>query len=136
MGQVLPAERDRRPLDRQRCCRHSLDGTFRYHQQGMWIGDVRPLMADRGIRSGDLGMVVAGGMESMSQAPHYLRRARSGWKYGDQPLLDAIDLGWSAMRLMARSDGVSMRNKSRSDIKSIAKLKTHGLCKAINALCR
>jgi len=34
--------------------------------------------------------VVAGGMESMSNAPHLLRRARTGWKIGEQPLIDAM----------------------------------------------
>ena len=50
------------------------------------------MLADRAIRAGDAQVVVAGGMESMSQAPHLLRRGRSGWKYGPQPLLDAVEL--------------------------------------------
>lgn len=50
------------------------------------------IQADRAIRSGDHRLVVAGGMESMSQAPHLLRGGRSGWKYGSQPLLDAVEL--------------------------------------------
>ncbi len=49
------------------------------------------LLADRSIRAGDNAIVVAGGMESMSQVPHLLRNSRSGWKYGQQPLLDAIE---------------------------------------------
>ena len=50
------------------------------------------MLADRSIRAGDNSIVVAGGMESMSQAPHLLRNSRSGWKYGQQPLLDAIEM--------------------------------------------
>ena len=49
------------------------------------------MLADRSIRAGDSTIVVAGGMESMSQAPHLLRNSRSGWKYGQQPLLDSIE---------------------------------------------
>ncbi len=48
-------------------------------------------LASRAIRSGDAKIVLAGGMESMSQAPHVLRGGRSGWKYGSQPLLDVIE---------------------------------------------
>lgn len=47
-------------------------------------------LADQGIRCGDVDVVVAGGMESMSQAPHLLFGCRSGWKYGDQTLYDSI----------------------------------------------
>ena len=49
------------------------------------------MLADRALRAGDSSIVVAGGMESMSQAPHLLRNSRAGWKYGQQPLLDAIE---------------------------------------------
>jgi len=49
------------------------------------------MLADRAIRGGDARAILAGGMESMSQAPHLLRGGRSGWKYGQQPLLDAIE---------------------------------------------
>lgn len=50
------------------------------------------MMADVAIRAGEYRRVIAGGMESMSQAPHLLRSARAGWKYGEQSLLDAIDI--------------------------------------------
>ena len=49
------------------------------------------MLASRAIRSGDARCLVAGGMESMSNAPHLLRGGRAGWKYGQQPLLDAIE---------------------------------------------
>jgi len=49
------------------------------------------MLADRAIRVGDASIVAAGGMESMSQAPHLLRNSRSGWKYGQQSLLDSIE---------------------------------------------
>src|SRR6185295_1025598 len=34
--------------------------------------------------------IVAGGMESMSRAPHLLFGTRNGWKYGDQKAVDAM----------------------------------------------
>ena len=49
------------------------------------------MLADRSIRAGDHSIVIAGGMESMSQAPHLLRNSRTGWKYGQLPLLDSIE---------------------------------------------
>jgi acetyl-CoA C-acetyltransferase len=49
------------------------------------------MLADRAIRAGDARLVIAGGMESMSRAPHLLRSGRSGWKYGSQPLLDCVE---------------------------------------------
>jgi acetyl-CoA C-acetyltransferase len=42
------------------------------------------------ILLGDAGLIVAGGMESMTSAPHYLPSGRSGIKYGDGVVLDAI----------------------------------------------
>ncbi len=50
------------------------------------------MLADMAIRCGEYRCVVAGGMESMSTAPHLLRGGRIGWKYGNQSLLDAVDL--------------------------------------------
>ncbi len=49
------------------------------------------MLADRAIRSGDREIVVAGGMESMSGAPHVLRSGRTGWKYGSQTLIDVVE---------------------------------------------
>jgi len=44
--------------------------------------------ADQLIRSGEADVVVAGGMESMSRAPHLLLQSRTGTKYGDAALVD------------------------------------------------
>src|SRR5437868_198336 len=48
------------------------------------------MLAAQAIRAGDADVLVAGGMESMSQAPYLLFGARSGWKYGDQKAVDAM----------------------------------------------
>ncbi|GAA5152748.1 MULTISPECIES: acetyl-CoA C-acetyltransferase [Amycolatopsis] len=45
-------------------------------------------LADQLIRAGEFDLVVAGGQESMTQAPHLLPKSRSGFKYGDATLLD------------------------------------------------
>jgi len=47
-------------------------------------------MADQLIRAGVHEIVVAGGMESMTQAPHLLPRLREGVKYGDAALVDSM----------------------------------------------
>jgi acetyl-CoA C-acetyltransferase len=44
------------------------------------------------IRAGEFDVVVAGGMESMSRAPHLLPAARMGVKYGDTALVDSMAL--------------------------------------------
>jgi acetyl-CoA C-acetyltransferase len=45
-------------------------------------------LADQLIRAGEFDIVVAGGMESMSNAPHLLMGSRSGFKYGEVTMLD------------------------------------------------
>src|SRR6202789_3504625 len=45
-------------------------------------------LADQLIRAGELDVVVAGGQESMTKAPHLLIDSRSGYKYGDVTVLD------------------------------------------------
>jgi acetyl-CoA C-acetyltransferase len=47
-------------------------------------------MADQLIRAGEHEIVVAGGMESMTQAPHLLPKSREGFKYGDTALVDSM----------------------------------------------
>jgi acetyl-CoA C-acetyltransferase len=47
-------------------------------------------LADQLIRAGEFDIVVAGGMESMTNAPHLLADARKGYKYGSVEVLDAM----------------------------------------------
>jgi acetyl-CoA C-acetyltransferase len=47
-------------------------------------------MADQMISSGEADIVIAGGMESMTNAPYLAMGARSGFRFGDVQLLDAI----------------------------------------------
>ena len=46
------------------------------------------MLAAQAIKAGDAQCIVAGGMESMSTAPHYLFGLRNGVKFGNQELLD------------------------------------------------
>lgn len=48
------------------------------------------MLAAQAIRAGDANLVLAGGIESMSRAPHLLQGARQGWKFGDQKVVDAM----------------------------------------------
>jgi acetyl-CoA C-acetyltransferase len=56
-------------------------------------------LADQLIRAGEHEIVVAGGQESMTQAPHMLLGSREGTKYGDTKLIDhmAADGLWDAL---------------------------------------
>lgn len=47
-------------------------------------------LAAQAIIAGDADVVVAGGMENMSQAPYLLKNARDGFKMGDQKLVDSM----------------------------------------------
>jgi acetyl-CoA C-acetyltransferase len=53
-------------------------------------------IADSMIRAGDVEVVVTGGMESMSNAPYALPRARFGYKMGDATLVDLMI--WDGLR--------------------------------------
>jgi acetyl-CoA C-acetyltransferase len=47
-------------------------------------------LADQLIRAGEFDIIVAGGQESMTNAPHLLPKSRSGYKYGSIEVLDAM----------------------------------------------
>jgi acetyl-CoA C-acetyltransferase len=55
-------------------------------------------LADQLIRAGEFEVVVAGGQESMTNAPHLLEKSREGFKYGDVAMRDhmASDGLWDA----------------------------------------
>ncbi|HEX6330750.1 MAG TPA: acetyl-CoA C-acetyltransferase [Actinomycetota bacterium] len=69
-------------------------------------------LADQLIRAGEVDVVVAGGMESMSRAPHLLPSARSGTRLGHTQMIDSMvqDGLWSSFRqehMGASSDEVN-----------------------------
>jgi acetyl-CoA C-acetyltransferase len=47
-------------------------------------------LADQLIRAGEFDIIVAGGQESMTNAPHLLPKSREGYKYGSIEMLDAM----------------------------------------------
>ena len=47
-------------------------------------------LADQLIRAGEFDVVVAGGQESMSKAPHLLMDSRAGYRYGDVTVIDHL----------------------------------------------
>ncbi|GGJ83612.1 acetyl-CoA acetyltransferase [Pilimelia anulata] len=61
-------------------------------------------LADQLIRAGEVDIVVAGGMESMTNAPHLLLGQRTGYKYGDVTVRDHMALDG----LTDAYDGISM----------------------------
>ncbi|GAB3903895.1 acetyl-CoA C-acyltransferase [Larkinella knui] len=48
------------------------------------------MMAAQTIQLGQADVIIAGGMESMSNAPYYVPKARFGYKYGDAQLIDGL----------------------------------------------
>jgi acetyl-CoA C-acetyltransferase len=69
-------------------------------------------LADQLIRAGEVELVVAGGMESMTNAPYVLPAARTGSRLGDAELVDSMirDGLWSSFSRMTMgedSDGVN-----------------------------
>ncbi len=64
------------------------------------------MLAAQAIKAGDANVVVAGGMESMSNAPHLLLGSRKGYKYGDQTMADSLirDGLWCAFENCAMGD--------------------------------
>ncbi|MGI8407109.1 MAG: acetyl-CoA C-acetyltransferase [Actinomycetota bacterium] len=78
-------------------------------------------LADQLIRAGECSIVVAGGMESMDQAPYLLPKARTGFRMGDGKVVDSMiyDGLWDAftdMHMGAQSENVNTEFKiSRED---------------------
>jgi acetyl-CoA C-acetyltransferase len=48
------------------------------------------MLADQAIKAGDATTIVAGGQESMSNSPHFLKGARNGYKMGNTELIDSM----------------------------------------------
>ncbi len=69
-------------------------------------------LADQLIRAGEYEIVVAGGQESMTQAPHLLEKSREGFKYGDVTMRDhmALDGLWDAFTDQAMGALTEARN--------------------------
>lgn len=75
-------------------------------------------LADQLIRAGEYDIVVAGGQESMTQAPHLLKDSRIGYKYGDAKLNDHMELDglWDALTDQAMGSLTEQRNEQVEQI--------------------
>lgn len=78
--------------------------------------------ADQMIRAGEVEIVVAGGMESMTNAPHLLPKSREGFKYGDTTLVDSMaydalydQLTQQAMGLLTEEINGAAQNLTREE---------------------
>src|SRR5690606_492661 len=69
-------------------------------------------LADQLIRAGEYDVVVAGGQESMTQAPHLLTGSRAGHKYGKVTMLDHMEHDglWDALTDQAMGSLTESRN--------------------------
>jgi acetyl-CoA C-acetyltransferase len=86
------------------------------------------MLASQAIQAGDAEIIVAGGMENMTQAPYLLPKARSGYRLGNGDFIDSIikDGLWDAyndkhMGTCAEMC-VSKNNYSREDLDRFAKI--------------
>ncbi|MBA4392132.1 MAG: acetyl-CoA C-acyltransferase [Desulfobacca sp.] len=92
MGNVLPAGLGQNP-GRQAMLKAGLP----YETGAITINKVcgsglkAVMLAAQAIAVGDAEVVVAGGLENMSQAPFYLEKARTGYRMGNGVLIDSMD---------------------------------------------
>ena len=97
------------------------------------------MLAAQAIACGDASVAVAGGMESMNNAPYYLEKARFGYRMGNSPLVDGMvhdglldivnnyHMGYTA-ELVARKFSVS-----REDMDQFALLSNRRALESISA---
>jgi len=74
------------------------------------------MLADQAIRCGDAEVVIAGGMESMSNAPYLLQDARSGQRLGHGKIIDSLihDGLWDAYNDTHMGNCAEMLSKERN----------------------
>jgi acetyl-CoA C-acetyltransferase len=70
-------------------------------------------LASQLIRLGEYDVIVAGGMESMTQAPHLLQNSRAGFKYGPVTMADSMALDGLTDAFDHLSMGESTENSGR-----------------------
>ena len=91
MGNVLPAGLGQAPA-RQAALRAGLPNKVECLTVNKVCGSSLKavMLAQQAIIAGDAELVIAGGMESMSNAPHLLMNSRSGYRLGDQKIIDSM----------------------------------------------
>ena len=73
-------------------------------------------LADQLVRAGECEVVVAGGMESMSRAPHLLPGSRTGHRYGEVALLDSMAHDGLEDAFTAQSMGALTEERNLGDV--------------------
>ncbi|MFE9574751.1 acetyl-CoA C-acetyltransferase [Nocardia sp. NPDC006044] len=76
-------------------------------------------LADQLIRAGEYEIVVAGGQESMSQAPHLLEKSREGFKYGDVTLRD--HMAYDGLHDIFTDQPMGALTEQRNDTEPVAR---------------
>jgi acetyl-CoA C-acetyltransferase len=71
-------------------------------------------LADQMIRAGVFDIVVAGGQESMTQAPHLLPKSRGGFKYGDVTVTD--HLAYDGLRDVFTDEAMGALTEDANDV--------------------
>jgi acetyl-CoA C-acetyltransferase len=87
-------------------------------------------LADQLIRAGEVSVVVAGGMESMDQAPYLLPKARTGYRMGDGAVVDSMifDGLWDAFtdkHMGAQSEDVNLEFKITREAQDAWSVRSH-----------
>ncbi|MET3805097.1 acetyl-CoA C-acetyltransferase [Nakamurella sp. UYEF19] len=77
-------------------------------------------LADQLIRAGEFDVVVAGGMESMTGAPHLLPKSRAGYKFGDVTLLDHTD--FDGLRDAFTDQAMGSLTEQRNDAEPLTRI--------------
>src|SRR5712672_682403 len=91
MGNVVSAGTGQNPARQA-----ALNGGLPDHVAALTINKVcgsglkAVMLADQGIRAGDIDVAVAGGMESMSNGPYLLPRVREGLRMGNSAVIDSM----------------------------------------------
>jgi acetyl-CoA C-acetyltransferase len=91
MGNVLPSGLGQNPARQAmiRACLPMTAGALTINKVcGSGLKAV--MLAAQAIACGDAEVIVAGGMESMNNAPYYLEKARFGYRMGNSPLIDGM----------------------------------------------
>jgi acetyl-CoA C-acetyltransferase len=73
------------------------------------------ILADQFIRTGDFDVIVAGGQESMSKAPHLLPGSRLGFKFGEVTMVDHMAIDGLEDAFTAEAMGLLTERKNDTD---------------------
>lgn len=76
-------------------------------------------LADQLIRAGEFDVVVAGGQESMTKAPHLLMDSRSGYKYGDVTIVD--HLAYDGLHDVFTNQPMGALTEQRNDVEKFTR---------------